>query len=62
MKEFSYSTMELLTRDFRLVVLRDSSVNMGSIEKNVASSLFPFFLLFQEITSPLRKACVDVDD
>lgn len=60
-KEFSYSTMELLTQDFRRVVRRESSVNMGSIERNVASSLFPLFLLFQEITLQLRKACVCVN-
>ena len=61
-KEFSYSTMELLTQDFRRVVRRESSVNIGSIERNVASSLFPLFLLFQEITLQVRKTYVNADD
>lgn len=61
-KEFSYSTMELLTQDFRRVVRRESSVNIGNIERNVASSLFPLFLLFQEITLQVRKAYVNADD
>jgi hypothetical protein len=53
--------MELLTQDFRRVVRRESSVNTSSIEKIVASSLFPFFLLFQEIALQERKACVCVN-
>jgi hypothetical protein len=54
--------MELLTQDFRRVVRRESSVNIGNIERNVASSLFPLFLLFQEITLQVRKAYVNADD
>ena len=57
-KEFSCSTMELLTQDFSRIVRRESSVNMASIERNVAFSLFSLFLLFQEITLQVRKACV----
>jgi hypothetical protein len=54
--------MELLTQDFRRSVRIESSANIGRIERNVASSLFPLLLLLQAFTSPARKACVNADD
>jgi len=55
--------MELLTQDFSRVVRRESSVNMASIERNVAFSLsLSFFYSKKSLYKLERPVCVNADD